>query len=161
MSGLGLPGLDGLGKATQGLRDGIADGVQYVAHGAAEGLDAVGAHDLAHKADGAGSWVADHLGAGTSELELDESDDPTQLLHGDASRIRETAVHLLKFSAAFERTGQALRKMDAQDWRGEAADRFREKVSTHPKRWLKAADAFEDAASAMTAPASEHVARVP
>ncbi|MGW2721533.1 putative T7SS-secreted protein [Streptomyces sp. NPDC001492] len=149
MSGLGLPGLDGLGKATQGLRDGIADGVQYVTHGASEGLDAVGAHDLAKKADGAGSWVADHLGANTSELELDESDDPDQLLHGDASRIRETAVHLLKFSAAFERTGQSLRKMDAHDWRGEAADRFREKVSTHPKRWLKAADAFEKAASAM------------
>ena len=149
MSGLGLPGLDGLGKATQGLRDGIADGVQYVTHGASEGLDAVGAHDLAKKADGAGSWVADHLGANTSEMELDESDDPAQLLHGDAARIRETAVHLLKFSAAFERTGQSLRKMDAHDWRGEAADRFREKISTHPKRWLKAVDAFEEAASAM------------
>ncbi|MDO0911336.1 ADP-ribosyltransferase [Streptomyces sp. DT2A-34] len=146
----GLPGFDELGNATQGLRDGIADGAQFLAHGAAEGLDAVGAHKLADKTEGASSWLTEHLSASTSELELGESDDPAQLLHGDASRIREAAVHLKKFSAAFERTGQALRKMDADDWRGAAADRFREKVSTHPKRWLKAADAFEDAASAMT-----------
>lgn len=145
----GLPGLDELGKATQGLRDGIAEGVQSVAHGAAEGLDAIGAHSWADRADSAGSWTADQLEAHISELGLDESDDPVLLLHGDVSRIRETAAHLKKFSAAFERTGQSLRRMDAHGWRGEAGDRFREKVSTHPKRWLTAADAFEDAASAM------------
>ncbi|MFJ9010839.1 putative T7SS-secreted protein [Streptomyces canus] len=141
--------LDDLDGATQGLRDTFADGVQTVTHGTSELLDATGAHGWADKADGAGSWMADQLGARTRELELDETDDPALLVHGDASAIRESAAQLRKLGAAFERTGLALRKMDPADWHGQAADRFREKVQPHPRRWLKAADSFEDAAAAM------------
>ncbi|MFF0017789.1 putative T7SS-secreted protein [Streptomyces sp. NPDC005374] len=141
--------LDDLDGATQGLRDTFADGAQSVTHGTSELLDAVGAHGWADKADGAGSWVVDGLGARTRELELDETDDPALLVHGDAGRIRASAGQLRKLGAAFERTGLALRKMDPEDWHGQAADRFREKVRTHPGRWLKAADSFEGAATAM------------
>lgn len=141
--------LDDLEGASQGARDVVADGVQTVTHGTANLLDAAGAHSWADKADGAGSWVAGQLGARTRELELDETDDPALLVHGDADRIRESAGQLKKLGAAFERTGSALRKMDPSDWHGESADRFRDKVRTHPKRWLTAADSFEDAAAAL------------
>ncbi|BDM74997.1 hypothetical protein HEK616_84840 (plasmid) [Streptomyces nigrescens] len=140
---------DNLDRATQSARDAFADGVQTVTHGTANLLDAVGAHSWADKADAAGSWAANELGAQTRELELNETDDPALLLHGDASSIRESARQLKKLGAAFERTGLALRKMDPSDWHGQAADRFREKVQTHPKRWLRAADSFEDAAAAL------------
>ncbi|GAA2608923.1 putative T7SS-secreted protein [Streptomyces tubercidicus] len=140
---------DDLDRVTQSARDTFADGVQTVAHGTAKMLDDVGAHDWADKADAAGSWAAEGLGAQTRELELNETDDPALLLHGDASSIRKSAGNVKKLGAAFERTGSALRKMDPSDWHGKAADRFREKVQTHPKRWLTAADSFEDAAAAL------------
>ncbi|MGW2416246.1 putative T7SS-secreted protein [Streptomyces tubercidicus] len=140
---------DDLDRVTQSARDTFADGVQTVAHGTAMMLDDVGAHDWADKADAAGSWAANELGAQTRELELNETDDPALLLHGDASSIRKSAGNVKKLGAAFERTGSALRKMDPSDWHGKAADRFREKVQTHPKRWLTAADSFEDAAAAL------------
>ncbi|MFJ3952873.1 putative T7SS-secreted protein [Streptomyces libani] len=140
---------DDLDRATQSARDAFADGVQTVAHGTSKLLDEAGAHDWADKADAAGSWAANELGAQTRELELNETDDPALLLHGDASSIRKSAGKLKKLGAAFERTGSALRKMDPSDWHGQAADRFREKVQTHPKRWLSAADSFEDAAAAL------------
>ncbi|WP_411139025.1 putative T7SS-secreted protein [Streptomyces sp. C10] len=140
---------DDLDRATQSARDTFADGVQTLAHGTAKLLDEAGAHDWADKADAAGSWAANELGAQTRELELNETDDPALLLHGDASSIRKSAGKLKKLGAAFERTGSALRKMDPSDWHGQAADRFREKVQTHPKRWLTAADSFEDAAAAL------------
>ncbi|MGW1788577.1 putative T7SS-secreted protein [Streptomyces tubercidicus] len=140
---------DDLDRVTQSARDTFADGVQTVAHGTAMMLDDVGAHDWADKADAAGSWAANELGAQTRELELNETDDPALLLHGDASSIRKSAGNVKKLGAAFERTGSALRKMDPSDWHGKAADRFREKVQTHPKRWLTAADSFEDAATAL------------
>ncbi|WP_327689735.1 putative T7SS-secreted protein [Streptomyces tubercidicus] len=140
---------DDLDRVTQSARDTFADGVQTVAHGTAKMLDDVGAHDWADKADAAGSWAAEGLGAQTRELELNETDDPAQLLHGDASSIRKSAGNVKKLGAAFERTGSALRKMDPSDWHGKAADRFREKVQPHPKRWLTAADSFEDAAAAL------------
>jgi uncharacterized protein YukE len=141
--------LDDLEGASQGARDVLADGVQTVTHGTANLLDAAGAHSWADKADGAGSWVADQLGARARELELDETDDPALLVHGDVNRIRESAGQLKKLGAAFERTGLALRKMDPSGWHGESADRFRDTVRTHPKRWLTAADSFEDAAAAL------------
>ncbi|WP_328732784.1 hypothetical protein OHT20_31220 [Streptomyces caniferus] len=140
---------DDVDRVTQSARDTFADGVQTVAHGTSKLLDDVGAHDWADKADAAGSWAADKLGAQTRELELNETDDPALLLHGDASSIRKSARQVKKLGAAFERTGSALRKMDPSDWHGQAADRFREKVQTHPKRWLTAADSFEDAAAAL------------
>ncbi|MFG2894914.1 putative T7SS-secreted protein [Streptomyces sp. NPDC048248] len=140
---------DDLDRVTQSARDTFADGVQNVAHGTSKLLDEVGAHDWADKADAAGSWAANELGAQTRELELNETDDPALLLHGDASSIRKSARQVKKLGAAFERTGSALRKMDPSDWHGQAADRFREKVQTHPKRWLTAADSFEDAAAAL------------
>lgn len=140
---------DEVDRFTQSARDTVADGVQTVTHGTAIMLDDVGAHDWADKADAAGTWAADKLGAQARELELDETDDPALLLHGDASGIRKSARQLKKLGAAFERTGLALRKMDPSDWHGKAADRFREKVQTHPKRWLRAADSFEDAAAAL------------
>ncbi|MFK0262807.1 putative T7SS-secreted protein [Streptomyces angustmyceticus] len=146
---MGLFDFDDLDRVTQSARDTFADGVQTVAHGTAKLLDDVGAHDWADKADAAGSWAAEGLGAQTRELELNETDDPAQLLHGDASSIRKSAGNVKKLGAAFERTGSALRKMDPSDWHGKAADRFREKVQPHPKRWLTAADSFEDAAAAL------------
>lgn len=140
---------DEVDRVTQSARDTFADGVQTVTHGTSKLLDAAGAHDWADKADAAGSWAAEGLGAQTRELELNETDDPALLLHGDASSIRKSARQVKKLGAAFERTGLALRKMDPSDWHGKAADRFREKVQTHPKRWLSAADSFEDAAAAL------------
>ncbi|MFD7293993.1 putative T7SS-secreted protein [Streptomyces sp. NPDC059897] len=96
-------------------------------------------------------WAGDKLGVDVPERELDETVEPGELIHGSPGDLRESADHLAKFGKAFESTGQALRKIATGEWSGAAGDSFREKFDAHPKRWLTAADACQDAASALHA----------
>lgn len=96
-------------------------------------------------------WAGDKLGVDVAERELDETDEPGELVHGSPGDLREAADHLAAFSKAFESTGQALRKIATGEWSGVAGDAFREKFDAHPKRWLTAADACHDAATALHA----------
>ncbi|MHC5257261.1 putative T7SS-secreted protein [Streptomyces sp. UC4497] len=96
-------------------------------------------------------WAGDKLGMDVSERELDETVEPGELVHGSPGDLREAADHLAEFAKAFESTGQALRKIATGEWSGAAGDAFREKFDAHPKRWLTAADACHDAATALHA----------
>ncbi|MCL6739508.1 putative T7SS-secreted protein, partial [Streptomyces neyagawaensis] len=42
-------------------------------------------------------------------------------------------------------------KLDSSNWKGEAADTFREQFAMHPKKWLHAADACDKAGKALDA----------
>ncbi|GGT34555.1 hypothetical protein GCM10010207_38250 [Streptomyces atratus] len=57
--------------------------------------------------------------------------------------------NLRDFQKAFDLVGGGMKKLDSGHWKGEAADAFREKFQTLPTDWLRAADAFEDAATAL------------
>ncbi|GHE26570.1 hypothetical protein GCM10018781_78830 [Kitasatospora indigofera] len=123
--------------------------VDMHAHAAGDALDFVGLHDAAHSVDKWGDEVADDLGAGVGELNLGESEDPKDLLHGDAKAIAERVQHLMKFAAAFEAVATGLARMDSDHWKGKAADAFRSKFSGQPTAWRVMADACEAAAKGL------------
>ncbi|MFD5792857.1 putative T7SS-secreted protein [Streptomyces diastatochromogenes] len=114
-----------------------------------EGLDKAGAHGWADKVENWGDGAASALGATPGEKQLGESDDPTDLVHGNATDIRATAKHLKDFHKAFDNVGQGMRKLDSSQWQGEAAEAFRKKFAMHPVKWLHAADACAKAAAAL------------
>ncbi|MFD0723171.1 putative T7SS-secreted protein [Streptomyces globosus] len=93
--------------------------------------------------------AANRLGADVGEVELGQSDDPKQLVHGSASTLRTTAGHLNDFHAAFTRTGEGLKRLGTGGIKGAAADAFRDSVQEKAPRWFAAAAAFETAASAV------------
>ncbi|MDH6145424.1 uncharacterized protein YukE [Kitasatospora sp. GP30] len=127
----------------------IGSQVESNAHAVGGMLDFVGLHDAAHTVDNYGDKIADKLGAQIAELQLGQTDDPKQLVHGDAKAIGESVKHLQVFHDAFESTGSGLRAMDSDHWQGHAAEAFRAKFTPHPAQWLAAADACDAAAKAL------------
>ncbi|MEU9445778.1 putative T7SS-secreted protein, partial [Streptomyces sp. NPDC048304] len=101
------------------------------------------------KVDDWGDNVASKLGAHVDEQQLGETDDPKELIHGDAAKLRERAGHLKNFAAAFGAVAGGMQKLDSSDFKGEAADTFRKKFATHQIKWRQAADACGQAASAL------------
>ncbi len=118
------------------------------AHMVGDGLDAIGLHGAADAVDNFGDSVADHLGAEVAEQELDQTDDPTKLVHGDVGAIAKTAKHLGTFAGAFSETATGLQAIDSSHWGGKAGDAFRAKFDKHPKQWSDAQQACADAAGA-------------
>lgn len=57
--------------------------------------------------------------------------------------------NLRDFQRAFDLVGGGMKKLDSGHWKGEAADVFRRYFEPLPTDWLRAADAFEDAARAL------------
>ncbi|GAA2320625.1 DUF6531 domain-containing protein [Streptomyces kunmingensis] len=127
-----------LGEVVDYGSDKLGDGLDYV------GLDKAG--DVVHNV---GDHVAAGLGATPTEQGLGHTDDPTQLVHGNPGKIRESAKHLKDFHKAFDRVGDGLRKVDASGWRGEAKDAFHRKIAIHPTKWAQAAEACGTAAEAL------------
>ncbi|MGQ4414783.1 putative T7SS-secreted protein, partial [Streptomyces sp. SAS_269] len=127
----------------------IGEGIDKGSDVTADALDKAGAHDWADKVHHYGDRAASALGATPGEQQLGETDEPTDLIHGDAGDIRSTAKHLKDFHTAFDRVGQGMRKLDSSQWQGEAADAFRKKFEMHPVNWLHAADACAKAATAL------------
>ncbi|KJK57059.1 putative T7SS-secreted protein [Saccharothrix sp. ST-888] len=123
--------------------------VDVNAHIVGKGLDLVGLHDAAHTVDSYGDRIADGLGAAVGELNLGQSDDPKELLHGDAKAVGETAQHLQKFAQAFEETAAGLTRLDSEHWQGQAAEAFRRKFSPQPKAWMVTGDACAAAGKAL------------
>ncbi|MFD4558860.1 putative T7SS-secreted protein [Streptomyces sp. NPDC058469] len=131
-------GKEKLGEAVDYGSDKLGDGLDYV------GLDKAG--DWVHSA---GDHVAADLGATPSEQRLGHTEDPTELVHGNPGKVRESAKHLKDFHTAFDDVGQGMKKVGSSGWTGEAGNAFREKFEMHPTKWLQAADACEDAATAL------------
>jgi RHS repeat-associated protein len=112
-------------------------------------LDTVGAHGAAQKVRDGGDQLASYLGAHVAEQQLGPDSQPSDLIHGKPSTIREKAKHLLAFAVAFDEVGVGMKAVDSAGWKGEAADTFREKFALHPTKWLQAGAACQEAAAAL------------
>ncbi|MFF8711536.1 putative T7SS-secreted protein [Streptomyces sp. NPDC015184] len=113
------------------------------------GLDKVGAHGWADGVEDWGDETASALGAEVGEKQLGQSEEADELIHGRPEKIAATVKNLRDFQRAFDLVGAGMKRLDSGHWKGEAADAFREKFRTLPTDWLRAADAFEDAAGAL------------
>ncbi|MCX4844647.1 putative T7SS-secreted protein [Streptomyces sp. NBC_00893] len=146
------------------LGDGLVDGAGHVLDKGKEfagevvdtgtdmlgaGLDKVGAHGWADGVEDWGDETASSLGAEVGEKQLGQSEDADELIHGRPEKIAATVKNLRDFQRAFDLVGGGMKKLDSGHWKGEAADAFRRAFEALPTDWLRAADAFEDAARAL------------
>ncbi|MFB6615788.1 putative T7SS-secreted protein [Streptomyces sp. NPDC056367] len=125
------------------------DAVEWLGDKTADTLEDVGWQKGANAVRNTANSAANRLGAEVAEVQLGQSDDPKQLIHGSASSLRATAGHLTDFHAAFTRTGEGLKKLGTDGIKGAAADAFRDSVQEKAPRWFAAAAAFETAAGAV------------
>jgi uncharacterized protein YukE len=160
-------------KLGEGAEKAVGAGVELVGQGvesagdkAADVLDAAGLESTADSVRDGTEAVANRMGAQVEERKLGQTDDPKELVHGSPAKLEERSRNLKRFAAAFEKVGQGMRGLDAGNWRGKAADNFRENFDVQPKQWLNAADANEDASKALHAyaqtlagPRARHVKR--
>lgn len=145
--------IDGLGDGAENLLQGaehvVGGAVDQTSHLVGDGLNAIGLHGAARAVDNAGDSAADFLGAQVAEQQLGQTNDPTQLVHGDVGKINDTVGHLQKFATAFEETADGLHRVDTAHWSGQAAEAFRAKFQGHPQQWDDAQQACTQAASAL------------
>jgi hypothetical protein len=124
----------------------LLGGLLYVAKNAVDDV----AHEARKVADGVGHVIGDLLGIpAPAELQLGQSTNPADLVHGDPAAIRHAAAQLSTFSAAFKETAEGMTGIDAAKWRGEAAEAFRARYQAQPVRWQNASSASADAAGAL------------
>ncbi|GGS24987.1 hypothetical protein GCM10010252_75110 [Streptomyces aureoverticillatus] len=143
----------GLGKLEDGwdtAKKYAGEGIEWGGHRLGDGLDYVGAHGAADNVEDYADGLASHLGADVDEQQLGETEEATELVHGNPGSIRRSAGHLKDFAKAFDKVGGGMRSLDSSHWRGEAATTFREKFAVHPTKWLHAADACEQAGQALS-----------
>nr|WSY52137.1 DUF6531 domain-containing protein [Streptomyces sp. NBC_00886] len=143
-------GLGRVGDVVDAGKKLVGEGVDKGTDVAGDALDKVGAHGLANRVEKAGDRIASDLGATPGEQQLGQSEQPENLVHGDAKAIRAAAGHLTGFFTAFDRVGDGMRRLDSSSWQGEAAETFREKFAMHPTKWLQAADACDTAGKALS-----------
>ncbi|WP_086734297.1 putative T7SS-secreted protein [Streptomyces glaucescens] len=127
----------------------LGEGIDYATDKVGDGLDHVGLEDAADAVEDWGDEVASDLGATPGERQLGETEEANELVHGNPTKIRESAKHLKDFHGAFDKVGQGMRKVDSSGWKGEGGDTFREKFGVHPEKWTQAADACKTAAEAL------------
>jgi RHS repeat-associated protein len=131
--------------AEHGLGSLIDDG----AHALGSGLSDVGLGGAGQWVDRAGDDVANFLGAQVPEMQLGQTTDPAELVHGDPAALRSGAGKLRAFSAAFAETASGLEGLEPGSWTGAAADAFRAKYAPQPGRWRNAATGCGDGADAL------------
>ena len=131
--------------AKQAVGTGISDGAQALG----DGLNAVGLHGAAQAVDTLGDKAGYDLGTDVPELQLGQTSDPAELVHGDPASIRSSASQLRTFSSAFGETASGLRGLDTAHWTGSAADAFRAKFAPQPAKWQDASSANGTASGAL------------
>nr|WP_323187759.1 polymorphic toxin type 30 domain-containing protein [Streptomyces sp. NBC_00051] len=104
---------------------------------------------MGRRGRGLGDETASSLGAEVGEKQLGQSEEADELIHGKPEKIAATVKNLRDFQRAFDLVGGGMKKLDSGHWKGEAADVFRRYFEPLPTDWLRAADAFEDAARAL------------
>ncbi|MCC3768379.1 putative T7SS-secreted protein [Streptomyces sp. UNOC14_S4] len=124
--------------------------VEWGGHKVSNTLDDLGFHGAADDVEHWSDKQASELGAKVGEKRLDETDDPKELLHGDAKAIEKTAGHLKSFGKAFNTAHSGMRKVDPSQWKGEGKEAFARKFAEHAPQWAHAADSCEDAATALS-----------
>jgi RHS repeat-associated protein len=131
------------------LRHDVADVLTAPSQAAASLLRDVGATGLANDIDGFDSQVASFIGGAQPELQLGQTDDPTQLIHGDPQQVGDAATRLKAFSTAFDQVATGLAGVDTAHWQGRAADAFRAKYAPQPKRWSDAGTACGESSAVL------------
>ncbi|WP_255953525.1 putative T7SS-secreted protein [Streptomyces odontomachi] len=142
----------GLGKVEDVVDDGkklVGEGVDWGTNQAGGLLDRVGLEGAADAVEDWGDDVASSLGATPGEQQLGQTDQPSELIHGNPGKINKSAGHLKDFHKAFDQVAQGMRRLDSGHWKGEAAETFREKFAMHPVKWGHAATACGQAATAL------------
>jgi hypothetical protein len=81
---------------------------------------------------------------------LGTTDSPSDLVPGEPAEIYQCEAELRAYGDALLSAGDGLQRIDTTGgWSGAAADAFRQKFHEQPLLWIKAGDAFHDAADAM------------
>ncbi|HEX8007995.1 MAG TPA: DUF6531 domain-containing protein, partial [Trebonia sp.] len=137
------------GELWNDAKQGAGDVINGGAHLIGDGLNLVGAHGAAQWVDTEGTKLGYDLGADVPELQLGQTSDPKELVHGDPAAIGSAASKLRTFSSAFGETADGLSRIDTGHWEGAAADAFRAKFATQPTKWSEASQAMGKAAGAL------------
>ncbi|MGW0959414.1 putative T7SS-secreted protein [Streptomyces gelaticus] len=140
---------DGAGKLVDKGKEIVGEGIDKGTEFLGAGLEKVGADDWADAVEDWGDETASSLGAEVSEKQLGQTEETDELIHGRPEKISAAVKNLRDFQRAFDLVGSGMKKLDSGHWKGEAADAFRRAFETLPTDWLRAADAFEDAAKAL------------
>jgi RHS repeat-associated protein len=127
----------------------VGSGIDDLSKVAGDGLNDVGLHSAAQWVETEGDKAGYDLGADVGELQLGQTTDPAELIHGDPAAIRSSASRLRTFSSAFGETAAGMRGLDTAHWTGAAADAFRGKFAPHPAKWQDAADAATTASGVL------------
>lgn len=142
-----------VGETVEGaIDDGAAllgEGVEAVSHVAEDGLDAIGAESAADWVREHGDHLADQLGADVGEMQLGETEDPKQLIHGDTGKIDEDVSHLDDLAKAFGNVSAGMSSIDTGDWQGQAGGAYDARWSKTPADWARAQAACEKASGAL------------
>ncbi|WP_055550484.1 putative T7SS-secreted protein [Streptomyces sp. NBRC 110028] len=142
---------DGVEDWVEDRVEDVGDGIESAGSWTADRLDDAGWESGAEWVRDKSATAADALGADVDEWQLDQTDDPKKLIHGDPDKLRSTAEHLTDFAKAFNDVGRGLKGVDPdQLMKGVFANAFYSRVSVEPKKWYKAADACEKAAGALS-----------
>lgn len=140
---------DGAGDLVDKGKEVVGEGIDKGTDVLGSGLEKVGADSWADSVEDWGDETASSLGAEVGEQQLGQSEDANELIHGRPEKISAVVKNLRDFQKAFDLVGGGMKRLDSGHWKGVAADTFREKFSTLPTDWVRAADAFEDAAAAL------------
>ncbi|MFF2064631.1 putative T7SS-secreted protein [Streptomyces sp. NPDC058200] len=140
---------DGAGKLVDKGKEIVGEGIDKGTDVLGSGLEKVGADEWADSVEDWGDETASSLGAEIGEQQLGQTEEANELIHGRPDKISAAVKNLRDFQRAFDLVGGGMKKLDSGHWKGEAADAFRAKFETLPTDWLRAADAFEDAAKAL------------
>ncbi|MBO0805002.1 MAG: hypothetical protein J2P25_18250, partial [Nocardiopsaceae bacterium] len=131
------------------VKQDAGDAISGGAHLLGDGLNAVGAHGAAQDVETAGDKLGSSLGGDVPELQLGQTSDPAQLVHGNPGEIRSTATKLRGFASGFGEVAAGLGAIATGHWEGTAADAFRAKFSPQPAKWQAATEAMGKAAAAL------------
>src|SRR5688500_4768959 len=115
----------------------------------ADVADAVGADGVADNIRDWGDSIADQLGATPDEKNLDESDNPEDLIHGKPGVMRDRAGKLEGLSTNFSTAADGLAGIKVGEFQGEAADAYHQKIGQEIPKWRDAAGACKSAAAAL------------
>lgn len=140
---------DGAGNLVDKGKEIVGTGIDKGTDVLGSGLEKVGADQWADAVEDWGDETASSLGAEVGEQQLGQTEEADELIHGRPEKIAAAVKNLRDFQRAFDLVGGGMKRLDSGHWKGVAADTFREKFQTLPTDWLRAADAFEDAAAAL------------
>lgn len=140
---------DGAGKLVDKGKEVVGEGIDKGTDVVGSGLEKVGADEWADSVEDWGDETASSLGAEVGEQQLGQTEEANELIHGRPEKITAAVKNLRDFKKAFDLVGGGMKKLDSGHWKGEAADAFRAKFETLPTDWLRAADTFEGAATAL------------